>query len=99
MERFRSIVRLCGTLVVIAGFTHAGFTQNPAKPTEKIVFVRPDPVITTSSEGVRRSSNPLGGGVNSVGDPNALHGGTMSTQHVPKLPTHPHHILIAHRWK
>lgn len=69
MYRFRSIVRVCGPLVVVAGFSLAGLAQGAGTSTEKIVFVRPDPVITTSSEGVRRSANPLRGGVNSVEDP------------------------------
>jgi Tol biopolymer transport system component len=44
------------------------FSQT-GKPPEKIVFVRPDPVITTSSDGVRLSANYIGGGINSVDDP------------------------------
>jgi Tol biopolymer transport system component len=58
-----------GWLLATAAFSQTG------KPAEKIVFVRPDPVIIASSEGVRRSADTRGsqgnGGVtiNSVDDP------------------------------
>ena len=39
------------------------------KAPEKIVFVRPDPVIIASSSGVRLSADPVGGAIHSVEDP------------------------------
>jgi TolB protein len=63
MKRFRVIFRIGLLLAAATGFSQAG------KPSEKIVFVRPDPVITTESSGVRLSADPVGGAINSVDDP------------------------------
>jgi TolB protein len=45
------------------------FSQSGSKASEKIVFVRPDPVITAESSGVRLSADPVKGTINSVDDP------------------------------
>ncbi|HEY1678742.1 MAG TPA: hypothetical protein VGG04_13595 [Candidatus Sulfotelmatobacter sp.] len=39
------------------------------KAAEKIVFVRPDPVIIASSSGTRLSADPVGGAIHAVEDP------------------------------
>src|SRR5262249_19110471 len=39
------------------------------KASEKIVFVRPDPVIITSSSGVHLSADPVGGAIHAEEDP------------------------------
>lgn len=44
------------------------FAQGNKAP-EKIVFVRPDPVIIASSSGTRLSADPVGGAIHSVEDP------------------------------
>jgi len=44
-------------------------SQTGGKPPEKIVFVRPDPIITTSSSMMMRSPNYVGGRINSVASP------------------------------
>jgi Tol biopolymer transport system component len=44
-------------------------SQTMGKPPEKIVFVRPDPIITTSSLMMMKSPNYVGGGMNSVANP------------------------------
>ena len=55
------------------------FSRVSGNGTEKIVFVRPDPVITTASSGVRlsgdtRASDSKGGvKLNSVDDPGMLY--------------------------
>ena len=64
MKSFRVLFFVCGWLLAVPGFSQTG-----GKTAEKIIFVRPDPVITTSSSGVRLSADPLGGGINSVDDP------------------------------
>jgi hypothetical protein len=47
----------------------AAFSQTGAKPAEKIVFVRPDPVITIRSSMKHDSADPIGGAIHSVDDP------------------------------
>lgn len=64
MKYFRGIIQLCVMLAAVVGFAQSG-----AKPTEKIVFVRPDPVITTSSAFTHDSADPVGGAINTVDDP------------------------------
>jgi Tol biopolymer transport system component len=64
MKYFRGTIRICVLLSAVAGFS-----QTVARPAEKIVFVRPDPVILASSSGVRLSPNYVGGGINAVDDP------------------------------
>jgi dipeptidyl aminopeptidase/acylaminoacyl peptidase len=70
MKFIRIALASCGLLIAVAAFSQTG-----GKPAEKIVFVRPDPVITTTPDGVRRSANTVAsdsrGGVtiNSVDDP------------------------------
>jgi Tol biopolymer transport system component len=55
-------------LAVLLLLTTAAFSQS-SSPAEKIVFVRPDPVIIASSSGVRLSADPVRGTINSVEDP------------------------------
>ena len=64
MKRF--CVAFCASVCLLAV---PAFSQGGGKATEKIVFVRPDPVITTESSGVRLSGDPVGGAINSVDDP------------------------------
>jgi Tol biopolymer transport system component len=63
--RFFRCLLLTGLLLPSAGL----FSQTSGKPAEKIIFVRPDPVITTAPSGVRLSADPVKGGINSVDDP------------------------------
>jgi Tol biopolymer transport system component len=73
MKRFP--VMFCVSLLTAA----PGFSQSGGKASERIVFVRPDPVITTASSGVRlsgdtRASDSKGGvKLNSVDDPGMLY--------------------------
>lgn len=55
-------------IICILFLSLSGFAQK-AKQVEKIVFVRPDPLIIASSSGVRLSADPIGGSINSVEDP------------------------------
>jgi Tol biopolymer transport system component len=64
MKMVRAFCWVCGWLLLIP----AGFAQG-GKPSEKIIFVRPDPIITTAPSGVRLSADPVGGAINSVDDP------------------------------
>ncbi len=64
MKRF--CVAFCASVWLLAV---PAFPQAGGKAAEKIVFVRPDPVITTESSGVRLSADPVGGAINSVDDP------------------------------
>jgi hypothetical protein len=45
------------------------FSQGGVKATEKIVFVRPDPLVTTSPEAVHMSADPVGGAIHAQDDP------------------------------
>jgi dipeptidyl aminopeptidase/acylaminoacyl peptidase len=64
MKGLRALFFVCVGLL-----TSIGFSQDAGKAAEKIIFVRPDPVITTSSAGVRLSADTVGGVINSVDDP------------------------------
>ena len=63
MKRFSVMFCVCLLAAV------PGFSQSAGKASEKIVFVRPDPVITAESSGVRLSADPVQGTINSVDDP------------------------------
>jgi Tol biopolymer transport system component len=63
MKRFGVLCFVCGLMIAVPGFSQTGGKA------EKIVFVRPDPVITTESSGVRLSADPVQGTINSVDDP------------------------------
>ena len=75
MKGLRIIMRCAGACLLAV----PAFSQGGIKATEKIVFVRPDPVITTASSGVRlsgdtRASDSRGGvSLNSVDDPSMLY--------------------------
>jgi Tol biopolymer transport system component len=45
------------------------FAQSASHPPEKIVFVRPDPIIVTSSSAAHLSADPVGGAIHSQEDP------------------------------
>jgi Tol biopolymer transport system component len=70
MKSIPILLSICGCLLATAAHS-----QSSAKPQEKIVFVRPDPVIVASSQGVRRSGDTRGSdpsghvAINSVDDP------------------------------
>ena len=56
--------------LVALALSASGFSQSGSKAGEKIIFVRPDPVITTAAADVRRSPDTSGGGnMNEVEDP------------------------------
>jgi Tol biopolymer transport system component len=63
--------RICRTtpsylcLILVSSFAYA--QSGPSK--EKIVFVRPDPVIVASSSGTRLFADPVGGAIHAVEDP------------------------------
>ena len=61
-------MKRCGVLCFVLMIAVPGFSQTGGNA-EKIVFVRPDPVITTESSGVRLSADPVQGTINSVDDP------------------------------
>src|ERR1035438_10568314 len=63
MKRFPVMFCVCLLAAV------PGFAQSGGKTSEKIVFVRPDPVITVESSDVRLSADPVQGTMNSVDDP------------------------------
>jgi dipeptidyl aminopeptidase/acylaminoacyl peptidase len=64
MQMKRCYVLLFGYFLVIAA---PALSQS--KASEKIVFVRPDPVITVHSSGMRLSADPVRGTINAVEDP------------------------------
>lgn len=59
-------VALSVSACIVAQFC---FAQTVGKPSEKIVFVRPDPMITTSSSMAMKSADTRGGGVRMVISP------------------------------
>ena len=63
MKCLSRVSQACLLLLPAAGFSQSG------QPDEKIVFVRPDPVIIASSSGVRLSADPVGGAIHAVEDP------------------------------
>jgi Tol biopolymer transport system component len=65
MNRFPVRFRIC--LLFVA--SSVAFSQSSGKPAEKIIFVRPDPVIVGSAEAIHLSADPVGGGINAVEDP------------------------------
>ena len=67
MKKALAVLPIC-TLVAIIASSPAAFSQ-AGKPTEKIVFVRPDPVVTTASAFTHDSADPVGGSINTVDDP------------------------------
>ena len=63
MKCFQVVFRISLLLAAAAGFCQAG------KPVEKIVFVRPDPIVTGTAESVHLSADAVGGAINAVDDP------------------------------
>jgi Tol biopolymer transport system component len=57
-------IMLCACLLAVPAFSQGG-----VRATEKIVFVRPDPLITTSPEAVHMSADPVGGAIHAQDDP------------------------------
>lgn len=55
--------------LVVLALSASGFAQAGGKAGEKIIFVRPDPVILTAAADVRRSADTIGGAINEVEDP------------------------------
>lgn len=53
----------CAAVLATAGMAQAG-----GKGAEKIIFVKPDPVVTSSAEAVHVSADPVGGTINAVDD-------------------------------
>ncbi|HTS34565.1 MAG TPA: hypothetical protein VMH04_02770 [Candidatus Solibacter sp.] len=53
----------CAAVLAAAAITQAG-----GKAAEKIIFVKPDPVITSSAEAVHLSADSVGGAINAVDD-------------------------------
>jgi TolB protein len=64
MRHLRAALQISVVFVSVACLS-----QTAAKPSEKIVFVRPDPIITTSSSMAMLSADPVGGAVHSVDNP------------------------------
>ena len=64
MTCFRMFFPISTLMVTIASFAQAGGHTG-----EKIVFVRPDPLITTSSSIQHMSADPVGGAIHAQDDP------------------------------
>src|SRR5579872_2198348 len=64
----RRLRRSAVSVVFLLSSSLFGYPQS-APTKEKIVFVRPDPVIIASSAGVRLSADPVRGTITSVDDP------------------------------
>jgi dipeptidyl aminopeptidase/acylaminoacyl peptidase len=64
MSHFRAVFQISVVFVAAVSFSQTG-----GKPSEKIVFVRPDPIITTSSSRAMLSADYVGGKINRVDSP------------------------------